>query len=183
MSELASSRVGAVSRPLVVVGDALLDVDLVGTASRLTPDAPVPVVEDVETRERPGGAALAAVIAASGGREVVLVAPMADDEGAARLRTLLVGRAHITEKKMFGGLAFMLGGNMCCGIAGDRLMLRLGHDGAAAALTEPHTAEMDFTGRVIRTMVYVEADGFAADQDLAGWIEKAVAFAETLPSK
>jgi bifunctional ADP-heptose synthase (sugar kinase/adenylyltransferase) len=50
---------------LVVVGDALLDVDLVGTASRLTPDAPVPVVEDVERRERPGGAALAAVVAAA----------------------------------------------------------------------------------------------------------------------
>jgi D-beta-D-heptose 7-phosphate kinase / D-beta-D-heptose 1-phosphate adenosyltransferase len=56
------------SRPLVVVGDALLDVDLVGTASRLTPDAPVPVVEDVERRERPGGAALAAVIAAAATR-------------------------------------------------------------------------------------------------------------------
>jgi len=76
------------SRPLVVVGDALLDVDLVGTASRLTPDAPVPVVEDVETRERPGGAALAAVLAAAS-RDVVLVAPMADDEGAERLRALL----------------------------------------------------------------------------------------------
>ena len=60
------SRAG--DRPLVVVGDALLDVDLVGTASRLTPDAPVPVVEDVETRERPGGAALAAVIAGGLGR-------------------------------------------------------------------------------------------------------------------
>ena len=81
------------TRPLVVVGDALLDVDLVGTASRLTPDAPVPVVEDVETRERPGGAALAAVIAARATRrEVVLVTPMADDEDADRLRALLAGR-------------------------------------------------------------------------------------------
>ncbi|WP_249523524.1 D-glycero-beta-D-manno-heptose 1-phosphate adenylyltransferase [Modestobacter marinus] len=89
----------AAARPIVVVGDALLDVDLVGTASRLTPDAPVPVVEDVDTRERPGGAALAAVLAArsAGGREVVLVTPLADDEGAARLRALLDGRVRLIE--------------------------------------------------------------------------------------
>jgi D-beta-D-heptose 7-phosphate kinase/D-beta-D-heptose 1-phosphate adenosyltransferase len=94
------------NRPLVVVGDALLDVDLVGTASRLTPDAPVPVVEDVETRERPGGAALAAVIAAaSTGREVVLVAPMASDEGAERLRALLDGRVRLIGIPAEGGTA------------------------------------------------------------------------------
>ncbi|MGK5110485.1 D-glycero-beta-D-manno-heptose 1-phosphate adenylyltransferase [Geodermatophilus sp. CPCC 205506] len=92
--------------PLVVVGDALLDVDLVGTASRLTPDAPVPVVEDVDTRERPGGAALAAVIAAqTTAREVVLVAPMCDDEGAARLRALLDGRVRLVEIPATGGTA------------------------------------------------------------------------------
>ena len=82
---------------IVVVGDALLDVDLVGTASRLTPDAPVPVVEDVETRERPGGAALAAVLAAQSGAEVTLITPLADDDGAARLRTLLAGRVRLIE--------------------------------------------------------------------------------------
>jgi D-beta-D-heptose 7-phosphate kinase / D-beta-D-heptose 1-phosphate adenosyltransferase len=95
-----------VSRPLVVVGDALLDVDLVGSASRLTPDAPVPVVEDVERRERPGGAALAAVIAAAGtGREVVLVTPMAADEGAERLRALLDGRVRLVGVPATGGTA------------------------------------------------------------------------------
>ncbi len=94
------------SRPLVVVGDALLDVDLVGPASRLTPDAPVPVVEDDQTRERPGGAALAAVIAAaSSGREVVLVAPMSDDDGAARLRMLLEGRVRLLAIPAEGGTA------------------------------------------------------------------------------
>ncbi|MGY1802911.1 D-glycero-beta-D-manno-heptose 1-phosphate adenylyltransferase [Blastococcus sp. SYSU D00922] len=92
--------------PLVVVGDALLDVDLVGTASRLTPDAPVPVVEDVETRERPGGAALAAVIAASATtREVVLVAPIDTDDGARRLRELLDGRVRLVEIPSSGGTA------------------------------------------------------------------------------
>jgi rfaE bifunctional protein nucleotidyltransferase chain/domain/rfaE bifunctional protein kinase chain/domain len=91
-------------RPLVVVGDALLDVDLVGTASRLTPDAPVPVVEDVERRERPGGAALAAVIAAAATtREVVLVAPLDSDEGADRLRALLAGRVTFVPVPASGG--------------------------------------------------------------------------------
>ena len=75
--------------PLVVLGDALLDLDLIGRATRLSPDAPVPVVEDAEERARPGGAALAARLAALDGRDVVLVAPLADDDAAARLRTLL----------------------------------------------------------------------------------------------
>jgi D-beta-D-heptose 7-phosphate kinase/D-beta-D-heptose 1-phosphate adenosyltransferase len=86
-----------VTPAIVVVGDALLDVDLVGTASRLTPDAPVPVVEDVERRERPGGAALAAVIAAQSGADVTLVTPLSDDDGAARLRALLAGRVRLIE--------------------------------------------------------------------------------------
>ncbi|RBY93977.1 D-glycero-beta-D-manno-heptose 1-phosphate adenylyltransferase [Blastococcus sp. TBT05-19] len=93
-------------RPLVVVGDALLDVDLVGSASRLTPDAPVPVVEDIERRERPGGAALAAVIAAAAGsREVVLVAPFDSDDDADRLRSLLAGRVRVIEVPAAGGTA------------------------------------------------------------------------------
>ena len=92
--------------PLVVVGDALLDVDLVGTSSRLAPDAPVPVVEDVERRERPGGAALAAVIAAAAtSREVVLVAPLDTDDGAARLRALLDGRVRLLPIPARGGTA------------------------------------------------------------------------------
>jgi D-beta-D-heptose 7-phosphate kinase / D-beta-D-heptose 1-phosphate adenosyltransferase len=95
-----------VKGPLVVVGDALLDVDLVGTASRLTPDAPVPVVEDVERRERPGGAALAAVLAAAATtREVVLVAPLDSDEGADRLRALLAGRVRLVPIPATGGTA------------------------------------------------------------------------------
>ncbi|HLM07806.1 MAG TPA: D-glycero-beta-D-manno-heptose 1-phosphate adenylyltransferase [Blastococcus sp.] len=94
------------TRPLVVVGDALLDVDLVGTASRLTPDAPVPVVEDVERRDRPGGAALAAVIAAAASaRPVVLVAPLDTDEGADRLRSLLDGRVTVLPIPARGGTA------------------------------------------------------------------------------
>ena len=76
--------------PLVVVGDALLDVDVLGRAGRLSPDAPVPVLDDLETRPRPGGAALAAAMAAVGGHDVVLVTALGDDEAGQEVRRLLV---------------------------------------------------------------------------------------------
>lgn len=79
------------TRPLVVIGDALLDVDLVGKVSRVAPDAPVPVVSDVEEHARPGGAALAALLAARDGLDVILVAPLAGDAAARRLVELLDG--------------------------------------------------------------------------------------------
>ncbi|SFE05377.1 D-glycero-beta-D-manno-heptose 1-phosphate adenylyltransferase [Blastococcus tunisiensis] len=130
MSELASSADARNSAPLVVVGDALLDVDLVGTASRLTPDAPVPVVEDVETRERPGGAALAAVIAAAAtSREVVLVAPIDSDEGAARLRALLSGRVRLLAIPSSGGTAVKQRVRV-----GDHSVVRLDSGSPAATL-------------------------------------------------
>ena len=84
---------------------------------------------------------------------------------------------------MFGGLAFMLRGNMCCGVVGDSLMLRLGNDGAAKALGEPYVRPMDFTGKPMKSMVYVGPDGIAAAADLARWLELAVAFVQTLPAK
>jgi rfaE bifunctional protein nucleotidyltransferase chain/domain/rfaE bifunctional protein kinase chain/domain len=123
-------------RPLVVVGDALLDVDLVGTASRLTPDAPVPVVEDVERRERPGGAALAAVIAAATTRrEVVLVAPIDTDEGAERLRALLEGRVRLVAIPASGGTAVKQRVRV-----GDHSVVRL-DSGAPTATLGPLPAE------------------------------------------
>jgi rfaE bifunctional protein nucleotidyltransferase chain/domain/rfaE bifunctional protein kinase chain/domain len=80
--------------PLVVVGDALLDIDIAGTSRRLCPDAPVPVIEQAHERPRPGGAGLAALLAAAAGREVVLVTALADDESGRRLRSLL--DRHVT---------------------------------------------------------------------------------------
>ena len=123
---------GVGGRAIVVVGDALLDVDLVGTASRLTPDAPVPVVEDVETRERPGGAALAAVIAARATRrEVVLISPMADDADADRLRTLLAGRVRLVEIPATGGTAVKRRVRV-----GDHSVARIDSGAAVAGLGE-----------------------------------------------
>ncbi|TDD87711.1 PfkB family carbohydrate kinase [Actinomadura rubrisoli] len=89
--------------PLVVVGDVLLDIDIVGTSSRLCPDAPVPVVEQAEERPRPGGAGLAALLAAAEGREVVLVTALADDEPGRRLRAMLEPHMEVAAFHLHGG--------------------------------------------------------------------------------
>ena len=106
-----------------------------------------------------------------------------DEVLAARLRTLLQHEPGMTEKKMFGGLAFMVGGNMCCGIVANDLMLRIGADGHDDALSRPHVRPMDFSGRPMVGMVYVEPEGYASDQDLGGWVELALAFGRSLPKK
>ena len=109
---------------------------------------------------------------------------MAYDEGLAqRVREALSERDGLTEKKMFGGLCFLLNGNMCCGIVRDELMLRVGPEAYEATLARPHAREMDFTGRAMRGMVYVGVEGLAEDADLAGWLEPAAAFAGELPAK
>lgn len=106
---------------------------------------------------------------------------MAYDEGlAARVRD--ASRVAWTEKRMFGGLCFMHRGHMVCGIVGDRLMLRMGDD-AEAALREPHTAPMDFTGKPLRGMLYVEAEGVADDDQLRGWVERALQWNAVQPAK
>ncbi|XRQ14948.1 D-glycero-beta-D-manno-heptose 1-phosphate adenylyltransferase [Actinomadura welshii] len=89
--------------PLVVVGDVLLDIDIVGSSSRLCPDAPVPVVEQAEERPRPGGAGLAALLAAAEGREVVLVTALADDEPGRRLRAMLEKHVEVAAFHLHGG--------------------------------------------------------------------------------
>ena len=81
-----------------------------------------------------------------------------DEILADRVRDVLAGEPGLSERKMFGGLAFMLDGHMCCGLVGDRLMLRLGADEAARALRRPHVEAMDLTGRPMTGMVHVTAD-------------------------
>lgn len=102
---------------------------------------------------------------------------------AARVREMLSRQNGITERKMFGGLAFLLGGNMCCGVVSDRLMLRLGESGAAEALSEPHTHVMDFTGKPMKSMVYVEPTGLLSEEALRKWVRRAVAYVSSLPAK
>ncbi|WP_226645438.1 TfoX/Sxy family protein [Microbulbifer variabilis] len=100
---------------------------------------------------------------------------------AEKVRNLLQGSQGLSEKQMFGGLAFMLNGNMACGVVGEELMVRVGPDNYQDALAERYTRPMDFTGRPLKGMVYVEED--AVEQDLDQWVNRGVEFAGSLPPK
>jgi hypothetical protein len=108
---------------------------------------------------------------------------MAYDEGLAQRIREHLGAARITEKKMFGGVAFLSRGYMFVGIVGDTLMVRVGPTAYAAALKRRHVREMDFTGRPMKGYVYVDPPGIDRDADLAGWIEAGRAFVKSLPAK
>jgi len=108
---------------------------------------------------------------------------MAYDEGLAeRVRRALTD-GEVEEKKMFGGLCFLVGGNMALGIVGEDLMVRVGADAYQAALDEPHAREMDFTGKPMRGLVYVGRRGFATPEALGRWVERGLSFARSLPAK
>jgi len=109
---------------------------------------------------------------------------MAFDQGLAqRIREVLGDIPDVVEKKMFGGLAFMIRGNMCVGIIGSELMVRVGKDVYDQALTQPHAREMDFTGKALKGFVYVGEDGIMEDKDLKSWIDQGLVFVDTLPAK
>jgi len=105
-----------------------------------------------------------------------------DETLAERIRGVLAKKRGITEKKMFGGIAFLLHGNMICGVVRTNLMLRLGNEGAGQALARNHVREMDFTGKPMKSMVYVGAAGLDG-KALGEWVETAFAFGKTLPRK
>lgn len=109
---------------------------------------------------------------------------MAYDEGLAqRIRETLSGRDDVVEKKMFGGLCFMVRGHMACGIVKDEIMVRVGKARYEDSLAQPHAREMDFTGRALKGMVYVSPEGVESDADLAEWVGRGTANAESLPPK
>jgi hypothetical protein len=106
------------------------------------------------------------------------------DEGLAeRLREALHDERGITEKKMFGGVAFMSRGYMFVGIVGDVLMARVGPDDHAQALARPHVRVMDFTGKPMRGYVFVDLPGFESDAELSDWLSRCHRFVQTLPPK
>ncbi|GGX59153.1 TfoX/Sxy family protein [Saccharospirillum salsuginis] len=109
---------------------------------------------------------------------------MAYDEGLAqRIRDYFQGRTDVVEKKMFGGLCFMVHDHMCCGLLGNDLMARIGPDHYEEHLALPHAKPMEFTGRPMKGILTVEAEGLAEDADLFAWIDRCVAFVDTLPPK
>lgn len=102
---------------------------------------------------------------------------------ANRVRNALNGIGGIEEKPMFGGLTFMLQGNMCCGVAKDDLVLRVGPEGAETAVQKPHVRLCDFTGKPMKGMVMVSPAGCGDDGALREWVAMAVEFAGSLPAK
>jgi TfoX/Sxy family transcriptional regulator of competence genes len=109
---------------------------------------------------------------------------MAYDEVVAnRVRRSLSKQGDFDERRMFGGLAFMVGGHMCCGVVGSEIMVRVGADGYARALAAPHARAMDFTGRPLTGMVYVAPAGFKNDKALDAWVERGLAFVRSLPPR
>ena len=109
---------------------------------------------------------------------------MAFDEGLAeRIRELTGSDPSMSERKMFGGLCFMSGGSMSFGVLGSEIMVRVGPDAYAEALQLPHAREMDFTGRSMRGMVYVDPDGISEDDDLEAWLLRGLSYARSLPPK
>ena len=105
------------------------------------------------------------------------------DELAERIRELLAAEPELREQKMFGGIAFMLRGNVCCGVHGSDLIVRVGPDAHDDALAGPGAREFDLTGRPMTGWVTVEAGSVAADAALASWVGRGRAFALTLPAK
>ena len=107
----------------------------------------------------------------------------ADEVLIARIRPLIKRRRGFREQKMFGGVCFMLNGNMCFGTWKGSLCVRLDKQDHDQTQAEPNVRPMDITGRVMRGWALVEPDGIAADADLKSWIDRAAAFAGKLPAK
>ncbi len=105
-----------------------------------------------------------------------------DEKLADRVRTILGARKDLVEKKMFGGLAFMLNGHMCVGVTQEDLMVRVGADAYQSALEKPHARPMDFTGRPLKGFVYVDGDR-CDPQCLGEWVRASVEYISSLPPK
>ena len=109
---------------------------------------------------------------------------MAYDEALAqRIRAALPDLPGLTEKKMFGGIGFLVHGNMACGVSGESLMVRIKPDATDAALAQPAVRVFDMTGRPMKGWILVEPEGMQSTDQLKHWIEQGVAFAQSLPPK
>lgn len=106
-----------------------------------------------------------------------------DEKLADRVRRLLADKKGLSERKMFGGLAFMLRGKMCCGVLNDDLVARIGTGGYEKALKERHVRPMDFTGRAMRGYVYVGRNGTKTDRALKKWLDRSSGFVSGFAGK
>jgi TfoX/Sxy family transcriptional regulator of competence genes len=106
-----------------------------------------------------------------------------DEVLASRIRDLLSGTDGLAEKRMFGGIAFLLNGNMCCGVHGDDVILRVDPESAEDALRQPHVRIFDMTGRPMKGWLLVGSEAVASDDELRSWAKRGVDFAASLPAK
>src|SRR3970040_964584 len=106
-----------------------------------------------------------------------------NEELADRVRRIISAPPVLTEKKRFGGLSFMLRGNMACGVLREDLIVRLAPQDQERALAQPHARPMDFTGRPMKGFVYVGPEASRSDEDLREWVSRGVRFALSLPPK
>jgi hypothetical protein len=106
-----------------------------------------------------------------------------DEILAGRVRAQLGRLDGLSEKKMFGGLAFLLSGNMCCGVNGDDLIVRLAPEQTDDALSRAYTRVFDLTGRPMKGWLLVQPGGLETEAELAGWVRMAVEYASTLSAK
>ncbi len=104
-----------------------------------------------------------------------------DEDLARRVRAALDAQPTVEEKRMFGGLTFMVAGQMCCGVLRDELVVRVGAQRLDDALARPHVRPMDFTGRRSTGMVYVAHDGLRTDQALGAWVQRGIDYIAAHP--
>ena len=102
---------------------------------------------------------------------------------AERIRQRLARRKNVEERKMFGGIGFLLNGNLLVGVWKESLVVRLGEEEGEEALKEPHVREFDITGRPMRNWVLVGPEGVEDDEQLSAWIRRAVKFVGALPAR
>jgi TfoX/Sxy family transcriptional regulator of competence genes len=106
-----------------------------------------------------------------------------NEEIAARIKMIVSDWQKTADKKMFGGICHLLGGNMFCGVYKDSLILRLGEQASESALKSPFVRPFDITGRPMKGWVMVESEGFKTDEELKAWLTKAKEFVKSLPPK
>jgi len=106
-----------------------------------------------------------------------------DAKVAERVRRSLSERRDVIEKRMVGGLSFMVNGSMCCGVTGTALMVRVGREGYKWALAQPHVRPMEFASRPLSGFVCVDPEGYQTDTALAAWVQRGIDFVSTLQPK
>lgn len=106
-----------------------------------------------------------------------------DENLAARIRRLLSTRQDIAERRMVGGISFLVDGGMACGVTGDGLMVRVGSAALERTLAEPHVRSLEFAGRRLAGFVCVDPQAFPTDAALAAWVQRGLDFASALPAK